>query len=84
VRPSWDLFEAQPAAYRASVLGAALRVAIEAAGPFGWIGYVASEDDFIGVPGYCQSRTKMGPLAGVKLGHDRGFACALARVAPHA
>jgi transketolase len=50
--PSWDLFEAQPPGYRASVLGTAPRVAIEAASPFGWTRYVASEADFIGVRGY--------------------------------
>lgn len=50
--PSWDLFEAQPSAYRTEVLGSAPRIAIEAASPFGWTRYVASDDDFIGVRGY--------------------------------
>ncbi|HUG27564.1 MAG TPA: transketolase C-terminal domain-containing protein, partial [Gemmatimonadales bacterium] len=36
--PSWELFSAQPAAYRESVLPAAIRarVSIEAAASFGW------------------------------------------------
>ena len=47
--PSWDLFDAQPAAYRTEVLGSAPRLAVEAAGKFGWTRYVASEDDVIGL-----------------------------------
>jgi transketolase len=50
--PSWELFEAQPAAYRREVLGEAPRVAVEAAGKFGWTRYVASEDDMIGMNGF--------------------------------
>jgi transketolase len=40
--PSWDLFEAQPPDYRASVLPPAVtaRVAVEAASPLGWDRYV--------------------------------------------
>ena len=50
--PSWELFEAQPAAYRAETLGLAPRVAVEAAGKFGWTRYVASEADVIGLTGF--------------------------------
>ncbi|TJZ91817.1 transketolase [Paracoccus gahaiensis] len=50
--PSWELFDAQPADYRAEVLGTAPRIAIEAAGKFGWTRYVASEDDVIGMTGF--------------------------------
>ena len=50
--PSWELFDAQPEAYRKDVLGDAPRVAIEAAGKFGWTRYVASEDDVIGMTGF--------------------------------
>ena len=50
--PSWELFEAQPADYRAEVLGNAPRIAVEAAGKFGWTRYIASEDDMIGMPGF--------------------------------
>ncbi|MBT9385039.1 transketolase [Pseudooceanicola sp. CBS1P-1] len=50
--PCWELFEAQPAAYRAAVLGTAPRVAIEAAGTFGWTRYVATEEDVLGLRGF--------------------------------
>ncbi|NIY73819.1 transketolase [Marivivens donghaensis] len=50
--PSWELFEDQPEAYKADVLGNAPRIAIEAAGKFGWTRYVASENDVIGMPGF--------------------------------
>jgi transketolase len=50
--PSWELFDAQPAAYRETVLGSAPRIAIEAAGKFGWTRYVASEDDVFGMTGF--------------------------------
>ncbi|WP_408592497.1 transketolase [Paracoccus marcusii] len=50
--PSWELFEAQDADYRAQVLGAAPRIAVEAAGKFGWTRYVATEDDVIGMTGF--------------------------------
>ena len=50
--PSWELFEAQSADYRAQVLGTAPRIAVEAAGKFGWTRYVATEDDVIGMTGF--------------------------------
>ena len=50
--PSWELFDAQPEAYRKAVLGEAPRIAIEAAGKFGWTRYVATEDDVIGMTGF--------------------------------
>ena len=50
--PSWELFERQNEAYRSEVLGAAPRIAIEAAGKFGWTRYVASEDDVIGMDSF--------------------------------
>ncbi len=50
--PCWSVFERQPAEYRAAVLGSAPRVAVEAAAPFGWTRYIASEDDFVGVRGF--------------------------------
>ena len=50
--PSWDLFDAQPQEYRDEVLGTAPRIAVEAAGKFGWTRYVASEADVIGMPGF--------------------------------
>ncbi|SLN62647.1 Transketolase 2 [Aquimixticola soesokkakensis] len=50
--PCWELFEAQEAAYRAQVLGVAPRLAVEAAGKFGWTRYVASEADVIGMDSF--------------------------------
>jgi transketolase len=50
--PSWEFFETQPEAYRAEVLGKAPRVAVEAAGKFGWTRYVDREDDVIGMAGF--------------------------------
>ncbi|MBV6634710.1 MAG: transketolase [Mameliella sp.] len=50
--PSWELFEAQPAEYRAEVLGSAPRIAVEAASTYGWTRYVASEADVIGMRGF--------------------------------
>jgi transketolase len=49
--PSWELFEAQPASYRAEVLPPALtaRVAIEAAATFGWSRYVGPAGAVLGL-----------------------------------
>ena len=50
--PCWELFDAQPEAYRDEVLGEAPRIAVEAALPFGWTRYVAREADVVGMPGF--------------------------------
>ncbi|MGE3742742.1 MAG: transketolase [Geminicoccaceae bacterium] len=50
--PSWELFERQDPSYRAAVLGTAPRVAVEAASPFGWTRYVASEADVVCMRGF--------------------------------
>jgi transketolase len=49
--PSWELFEAQPPAYRDSVLlpGVRARLAIEAASPQGWSRWVGDRGDVLGV-----------------------------------
>jgi transketolase len=48
--PSWELFDAQPAAYRASVLGeGTVKVAIEAASTFGWERYVGPQGAVVGM-----------------------------------
>ena len=49
--PSWELFDAQPAAYRDEVLPPAVtnRVAIEAAATFGWSRYVGSGGTVLGL-----------------------------------
>ncbi|MGF1560866.1 MAG: transketolase, partial [Geminicoccaceae bacterium] len=50
--PCFELFDRQDAAYRDAVLGSAPRLAIEAASPFGWSRYVASEADVLGLTGF--------------------------------
>ncbi len=52
--PSWELFDAQPAEYRNSVLPPAVRarVSVEAATPLGWERYVGDEGIAVGVPSF--------------------------------
>ncbi len=50
--PSWELFDAQPADYRKSVLGFTPRVAIEAAVSQGWEKYLGEAGAFIGMSGF--------------------------------
>jgi transketolase len=50
--PSWDLFEAQSADYRAEVLGSAPRIAIEAAARFGWDRWIGERGAFVGMNGF--------------------------------
>ena len=50
--PCWELFSQQDEAYRASVLGSAPRVGIEAAGGFGWERWLGSDGVFIGMTGF--------------------------------
>ncbi len=46
--PSWELFDAQPAAYRAAVLPTEVKkVAVEAAASLGWHKYVGTDGDVI-------------------------------------
>jgi transketolase len=48
--PCWDLFERQPAAYQAEVIGTApLRIAIEAAVRQGWDRFIGADGVFIGM-----------------------------------
>ncbi len=49
--PSWELFDAQPEAYRESVLPPAVRarVSVEAASPLGWERYVGTEGAILGL-----------------------------------
>jgi transketolase len=49
--PSWELFAAQPQAYRDTVLPSAVRarVSVEAASPFGWERWTGDEGAVIGV-----------------------------------
>ncbi len=55
--PCWELFEAQPDAYRAETLGEAPRVAIEAAMKFGWERWLRPVDAFVGMEGFGASAT---------------------------
>ena len=51
--PSWELFDRQPAAYRAGVLGdGVVRVAVEAAVGMGWERYIGLDGAFIGLDGF--------------------------------
>jgi transketolase len=50
--PCWELFEAQPQAYRDAVLGTAPRVAVEAAVQLGWERWLGPRGAFIGMTGY--------------------------------
>lgn len=51
--PCWELFDAQSAEYRQSVLGdGSIRVAIEAAGKFGWDRYVGETGCVIGMDSF--------------------------------
>ena len=49
--PSWELFEAQPKAYRDEVLprGVSARLAVEAGAPQGWCRYVGDRGDVLGL-----------------------------------
>jgi len=52
--PSWELFGAQPQAYRDEVLppGVTARVAVEAASPFGWERFVGFQGRVVGMPSF--------------------------------
>ncbi|MEC7361747.1 MAG: transketolase C-terminal domain-containing protein, partial [Pseudomonadota bacterium] len=53
--PCWELFEQQSEAWRQDVLGTAPRIAIEAAGGFGWERYIEDSAHFIGMTGFGDS-----------------------------
>ncbi|MGA0541976.1 transketolase [Neotabrizicola sp. VNH66] len=50
--PSFELFAAQPEAYRRSVLGTGPRVGVEAAIRMGWDAVLRPEDRFVGMTGF--------------------------------
>ncbi len=50
--PCWELFEAQDDAYKASVLGDGVRVAVEAAIGFGWDRWLGPNGGFVGMTGF--------------------------------
>jgi transketolase len=54
--PSWELFDRQDAAYRASVLPAGgVRIGVEAALRFGWDRYLGERGGFVGMQGFSAS-----------------------------
>ena len=50
--PCWELFEKAPEDYRDAVLGAAPRVAVEAAVEFGWDRWLGPRGVFVGMKGF--------------------------------
>ncbi|PIQ77167.1 transketolase [Candidatus Peregrinibacteria bacterium CG11_big_fil_rev_8_21_14_0_20_46_8] len=64
--PSWELFNAQPAEYRAQVLGTLPRLAVEAGSSLGWHKYVGDTGDIIGLDRFGASAP--GEVAMEKLG----------------
>ena len=65
--PSWEIFEEQPAAYRASVLPAGVKkLAVEAGATLGWWKYVGIDGDVIGLDRFGASAP--GPKVMAELG----------------
>jgi len=65
--PSWKLFDAQSAAYRASVLPAGVpRLAVEAGATLGWWKYVGLDGDVVGLDRFGASAP--GPIVMKELG----------------
>ena len=50
--PCWELFNAQDAAYRQSVLGSGVRVGVEAAVRQGWDAYLGFDGGFVGMSSF--------------------------------
>ena len=77
--PSWELFEAQPAAYRDAVLppGVQARVSVEAGSPFGWERYVGPAGAIIGVRGFGASAP--GPVVMAEYGFTMEHVVATAK-----
>jgi len=75
--PCWELFEAQSAAYRASVLPAGIpRVAVEAGATLGWERYVGN-GPVVGVDRFGASAP--GAEVAARLGLTEDAVCAAAR-----
>ncbi|PWC83581.1 transketolase [Azospirillum sp. TSO5] len=53
--PSWELFERQDDAYKASVLGSGVRVGVEAAIRLGWDRWLGANGAFVGMAGFGES-----------------------------
>jgi len=78
--PSWQLFEAQPRAYRESVLPPALgaRLAVEAAVSQGWDRYVGPSGGFLGMTGFGASAPLEDLMKGFGFTPENVVACARA------
>lgn len=50
--PCWELFNAQDASYRESVLGSGVRIGVEAAVRQGWDAYIGLDGGFVGMTGF--------------------------------
>jgi transketolase len=50
--PCWELFDRQLPSYHGEVLGDGVRIAIEAAAPFGWERYLGDKGFFVGMRGF--------------------------------
>ncbi len=50
--PCWEIFDAQEEAYRQSVLGAGVRIGVEAAVRQGWDAYLGERGGFVGMKGF--------------------------------
>jgi transketolase len=77
--PSWELFEAQPQAYRDAVLPPQVRarVSIEAGSPFGWERYVGRDGVIVGVDRFGASAP--GPVVMREYGFTADHVVAAAR-----
>ncbi len=53
--PSWELFDRQDDAYKASVLGTGVRVGVEAAIRLGWDRWLGDKGAFVGMAGFGES-----------------------------
>ena len=80
--PCWALFDQQEPAYRESVLGAddAVRIAVEAASPFGWERYVGPAGAVVGMQGFGASAPAKDLYAHFGITADAAVAAAKARL----
>ena len=80
--PCWALFDEQEPAYRESVLGGAdtVRIAVEAASPFGWERYVGPAGAIVGMRGFGASAPARDLYAHFGITADAVVAAAKARL----
>ena len=78
--PCWELFDQQDDAYKASVLGDAPRLAIEAAVRFGWDRYLGENGGFVGMPGFGESAPAPALYDHFKITSDETVAKAVALI----